>query len=85
MVILPLTVEHRVDGQPLAVRQTVPLWSLNENTGVWRQEADGMVIDRVEAPTGMAFREGYLIFPGGWQPTHLSLMRALRPAAGFFR
>lgn len=53
-VVLPLTVENRVSGQPLAVGQMVPLWSLNEDAGLWKQEGNGMVIEWEEAPTGLA-------------------------------
>lgn len=53
-VVLPLTVEKRLNDQPLAVGQLVPLWSLDENTGLWQQEGDGMVIDWEEAPIGLA-------------------------------
>lgn len=53
-VILPLSVTQNSNGQALAVGQTVPLWSLDESTGLWEQEGDGMVIDWDESPTGLA-------------------------------
>lgn len=55
-VVLPLTANRGVGGQPLAVGQVVPLWSMNASSGLWQQESDGTVINWVRAPAGLAIQ-----------------------------
>lgn len=51
-VRLPLYVSTDPDGQPLTAGQTIPLWSLDEATGVWVQEGSGTVTADPASPSG---------------------------------
>ncbi|MDJ0752381.1 MAG: PKD domain-containing protein [Ardenticatenaceae bacterium] len=51
-VRLPLYVSTDPDGQPLTAGQTIPLWSLDEATGVWIQEGSGTVTADPASPSG---------------------------------
>lgn len=42
------------DGSAIAIGDTIPLWSLNEDTGIWLQEGVGTVVASTESPTGLA-------------------------------
>jgi hypothetical protein len=55
-IALPLYVTKQQDGTPIAVGDTIPLWSLNETTGVWQQETTGTVIFAAASPTRLAVR-----------------------------
>lgn len=43
-------------GTPIVVGDTVPLWSLDEQTGTWVQEGVGTVVASATSPTGFALR-----------------------------
>lgn len=49
------TALHR-DGSPVAAGQTIPLWSLDERTGVWMQEGQGTVVASTASPSELALR-----------------------------
>ncbi len=53
---LPIYAERQLDGTPLAVGASVPLWSLDETTGLWIQEGSGTIIASAFAPSGLALR-----------------------------
>jgi hypothetical protein len=53
---LPLYADTLLDGTPTAAGQTVPLWSLDESTGIWIQEGTGTVVASSASPTGLAMR-----------------------------
>ena len=53
---LPLYVETHADGSTIQIGDTIPLWYLNEDTGVWEQEGEGIVVENFDSPTGMALR-----------------------------
>ena len=44
------------DGSSLKVGDSVPLWSLNEQTGNWVQEGTGIMVASSGSPTGLALR-----------------------------
>ncbi|NJK46516.1 MAG: hypothetical protein HC933_21735, partial [Pleurocapsa sp. SU_196_0] len=44
-VRLPIYADTNLDGTPIKLGDTVPLWSLNEQTGDWVQEGTGVVVD----------------------------------------
>lgn len=52
---IPIYADQSATGAPLAVGDSIPLWSLDESTGVWIQEGEGTV---VEGPSraGLALR-----------------------------
>lgn len=47
------TALHR-DGSEVAAGQTIPLWSLDERTGLWVQEGQGTVVASDASPSGLA-------------------------------
>ena len=53
---LPLYASARLDGTPAEEGQTIPLWSLDESTGLWVQEGEGTVVASSSSPTGLALR-----------------------------
>ena len=53
-VLIPIYNFTYQDGSNIAVGDTIPLWSLNEDTGVWDQEGTGTVIASIDSPTGLA-------------------------------
>ena len=44
-VRLPMYADTNLDGSPIKLGDTVPLWSLNEQSGDWVQEGTGVVVD----------------------------------------
>lgn len=54
-ILIPVYVAAYPDGSPIKVGDTIPLWSLNENTGLWTQEGDGTIVVSNDSPTGLAF------------------------------
>lgn len=51
---LPLFVSRRQDGTLLVVGDTVPIWSLDTASGLWKQEGSGTVVASAASPTGLA-------------------------------
>lgn len=49
---IPLYASIDLDGTELAVGASLPLWSLDENTGIWQQEGSGTVVADAASPTG---------------------------------
>lgn len=52
---IPIYVTKHQDGSPIALGDSIPLWSLDETTGQWIQEGTGTVVADASSPTGMAF------------------------------
>lgn len=55
-VVIPMYFDVYQDGTAVALGDTIPLWSLNEETGIWLQEGVGTVIASAESPTGFAMQ-----------------------------
>lgn len=53
---LPLTAAVNALGQPFTEGQTVPLWSLDQTSGLWRQEGTGEVVAEPNAPNALALQ-----------------------------
>lgn len=53
-VIIPIYSFTYQDGSNISVGDTIPLWSLDEDTGIWDQEGTGTVIASIDSPTGLA-------------------------------
>ncbi|MGS2717600.1 PKD domain-containing protein [Eionea flava] len=53
-VIIPIYSFTYQDGSNISVGDTIPLWSLDEETGIWDQEGTGTVIASIDSPTGLA-------------------------------
>ncbi|MDH5184205.1 MAG: carboxypeptidase-like regulatory domain-containing protein, partial [Gammaproteobacteria bacterium] len=55
-VIIPIYLSTYQEGTPIVAGDLIPLWSLNEATGIWQQEGVGTVITSVDSPTGLAMQ-----------------------------
>lgn len=53
---LPLYAAANLDGTPLAAGGTLPLWSLDERSGVWIDEGTGTLVASTSAPAGLVMR-----------------------------
>jgi len=53
-VLIPIYNFTYQDGSNIAVGDTIPLWSLDEGTGIWDQEGTGIVVASIDSPTGLA-------------------------------
>jgi hypothetical protein len=63
---MPLHATQGVNGTPLRPGDTMPVWSLDERTGIWLQEATGTVVASRSA-TGLALRATVSHF-SWWNP-----------------
>ncbi len=53
---IPIYVTKHQDGTDIATGDTIPLWSLNETTGLWTQEGSVTVVASANSPTGFALQ-----------------------------
>ncbi|MFN3265712.1 MAG: PKD domain-containing protein [Deinococcales bacterium] len=51
---MPFYASQHPNGTAVKIGDSVPLWSLNETTGIWTQEGTGTVIASNQSPTGFA-------------------------------
>lgn len=45
-----------VTGNPIELGDIIELWYLNETTGIWAQEGNGIVVSNTSSPTGYALK-----------------------------
>lgn len=50
---IPIYVDARADDTPVAVDDTIPLWSASPGSGLWVREGSGRVVEAEESPTGL--------------------------------
>lgn len=55
-VLIPIYIATYQDGSAINIGDSIPLWSLNEETGIWLQEGFGIVVASVDSPTGLAMQ-----------------------------
>ena len=55
VIEMPLHASQALDGSPLVAGGTMPVWSLNEATGLWTQEGEGTIVASASS-TGLALR-----------------------------
>lgn len=53
---LPLYADTNLGGTAVVIGDRIPLWSLDETTGLWINEGDGEVVASAASPTGLAMR-----------------------------
>ncbi len=53
---IPVYARKSIDGTVLAMGDSIPLWSLDEQSGEWVQEGEGTMVPSATSPTGMAQR-----------------------------
>ncbi len=56
IIDMPIYITAYPDGSAVEIGDEIPLWSLNEETGIWEQEGVGEVISKPASPTGLAMR-----------------------------
>ena len=55
-ILLPIYTPQHDATTPVAVGDVIPLWSLDEASGMWKQEGSGTVVAAPDSPTGLAMR-----------------------------
>lgn len=55
-VTIPIYMDSYQDGSPVAAGDLIPLWSLDEASGLWQQEGVGTVITSIDSPSGLAMQ-----------------------------
>lgn len=70
LIEMPLHATLDLDGTPLEPGDTMPVWSLDEATGVWVQEGEGTVVASASA-TGLALRATVTHF-SWWNPDYFA-------------
>ena len=53
---MPFYASQHPDGSSVKAGDSVPLWSLDEKTGIWKQEGSGLVVNSSMSPTGFALQ-----------------------------
>jgi hypothetical protein len=53
---IPIYAAKRLDGSVVAAGDSIPLWSLDEQTGVWAQEGVGTAVGSAGSPSGLSMR-----------------------------
>lgn len=53
---IPIYTQKHQDGTAIKAGDSIPLWSLNEATGLWTQEGTGTVVVSESSPTGYALK-----------------------------
>lgn len=56
IVELPVYADAHLDGTALTIGERIPLWSLDEQSGVWVNEGDGEIIASPDSPGGYVMR-----------------------------
>ena len=55
-LILPLYADAYEDGTPIPLGDLIPMWRLNEETGIWEEESIGVVVEMPSSPTGLGLQ-----------------------------
>lgn len=55
-ILLPIYVNTYQDATSMTIGDVIPLWSLNEDTGIWLQEGHGEIVAPNNSTTGFAMR-----------------------------
>lgn len=53
-IVIPLYEKGKQEGGSYAVGDRIAAWFLDEETGVWTQEGEGIVVSSFDSPTGLA-------------------------------
>lgn len=78
-VRIPLYVGNDLDGTALIVGASIPLWSLDETTGIWQEEGFGTVVGEPDSPTGFVL-EGEVGHFSPWNADKLILPESDPPS-----
>lgn len=55
-ILIPIYTNTYQDGTAVNIGDSIALWSLNEDTGIWLQEGTGTVVASASSPTGLAIQ-----------------------------
>jgi hypothetical protein len=55
-IVMPLYAELHADGSDIEVGDSIPLWILNETTGIWEEESLGVVVATPLSPSGLGLQ-----------------------------
>ncbi|MCG8317214.1 MAG: hypothetical protein MI976_28675 [Pseudomonadales bacterium] len=55
-LVLPLYADTYEDGTPIPLGDLIPMWRLNEATGIWEEESTGVVVEMPTSPTGLGLQ-----------------------------
>lgn len=53
---LPIYVANHPNGQAIVIGDSIDLWHLNENTGIWQNYQQGLVVHSKLSPSGLALQ-----------------------------
>ncbi|MDH5517569.1 MAG: DUF1566 domain-containing protein [Gammaproteobacteria bacterium] len=56
VIELPLFISQHPDGSDVALGDQIPLWYLDEDSGIWIQQGEGTVVASATSKTGFALR-----------------------------
>jgi hypothetical protein len=59
---IPYYLDTNTEGNPVQAGDMVPLWSLDESSGLWVEEGTGSVVASAGSPTGYALRADVMHF-----------------------
>lgn len=51
---IPAYITNGLNGSPLAAGETIPLWFLDEETGLWQEEGAGTLVSDANSPSGFS-------------------------------
>jgi len=74
-ILLPLYADRWLDGHAVTVGERIPLWSLDEASGLWIQEGEGEAVASEASPSGLAMRASVAHFTA-WNADHIADERA---------
>jgi PKD domain len=55
-ITIPIYAATKLDGTVLAIGDAIPLWSLDEATGIWIQEGTGTIAASTDSPSGLVLQ-----------------------------
>ena len=61
-LVLPLYAGAYEDGTPIPLGDLIPMWRLNEETGIWEEESTGVVVAMASSPTGLGLQASTVHF-----------------------
>lgn len=67
IIEMPLYGDTLADGSPIEVGDEIPMWFLDETSGIWHQEGIGTVVANPASVTGLALR-GEVTHFSWWNP-----------------
>lgn len=67
IITMPIYADRDLDGRLFVAGDRIPLWSLDEQSGSWINEGEGVLVASASAPTGLAMQASVQHFTW-WNP-----------------